>query len=231
MRSTLMVIGLLVAGLVASLGSITQAVCEPGERDDCTCPDGVTGSEVCNDDGTEWGDCQCGNAGDPDGGHHDDSGVVLQDGGPVPDGAIGAPCPPTGCHPDLTALALADGGCECRRPCEPSQPVPRCVGWELCVQLRQLLDDGGSQFIDAGVCLPAAAPDEGCSPAPCSENLVCARIAQRDAGNTCRYSCNPTGDASVRDALGADAIPVPGSCPPAQTCYEMAVNVGACFVP
>ncbi|MFH1811194.1 MAG: hypothetical protein ABIJ09_20820 [Pseudomonadota bacterium] len=153
------------------------------------------------------------------------------DAGPVPDGAIGAPCPTNGCHPSLSEVLEADGGCVCRRPCQPAQPVPRCVDWEICAQLRQVLPDGGSRAIDAGVCLPAAAPDETCSPTPCAEMLLCARIAQRDAGNTCRYPCRPSADAAVEDADGVDARPLSGTCPAGQRCFAMPGDAGACFLP
>ncbi len=155
------------------------------------------------------------------------AGPVL-DAGPVPDGAIGSPCP---CHPALTEVMEADGGCVCRRACAPAEPVPRCVGWEICAQLRQTLADGGSLLIDAGVCLPGGGPDDPCSPQPCGETLMCARIAQQDAGNTCRYTCTPSADAAVEDATGADATPQAGFCPTGQRCFAMPNDGGACFVP
>lgn len=158
-------------------------------------------------------------------------GIDAGDAGPIPDGAVGAPCPANGCHPALTEVAEADGGCVCRRPCAPAEPPPRCDGWEICAQLRQVLGDGGSQALDAGVCLPAAAPEEACSPTPCAETLVCARIAQRDAGNTCRYPCAPHEDAGIEDASGADLIPLPGFCPAGQRCFDMSGDAGACFLP
>ena len=155
-----------------------------------------------------------------------------EDAGPIPDGAIGAPCPTAGCHPALVAVAEADGGCTCRYPCAPSRPLPRCIGWEVCAQLRQQLTDGGSQLLDAGVCLPAGAPNTGCSPAPCAEMLVCARLAGReDAGNTCRYACSWDEDGGIEDAAGRDAIPASHHCPPAQDCFRMTNDGGACFLP
>lgn len=156
---------------------------------------------------------------------------VAADAGPVPDGAVGGPCPPEGCHPDLYAVAIADGGCICYLPCAPAAPPPRCEGWTICAALRQQLPDGGSFVLDAGVCLPAGAPDEPCAPAPCAELLECAHLATQDAGNTCRYTCSPALDAGVADAAAADMIPLPGACPPGQRCFTMGGETGACFPP
>ena len=159
-----------------------------------------------------------------------DGGILLssEDAGPIPDGAVGSACP---CHPALTEVQ--EGAvCVCRRPCAPGASIPRCVGWEICAQLRQTLGDGGSRLLDAGVCLSAGGPNATCSPEPCGEILRCARISQQDAGNTCRYSCAVTGDASVEDATGSDATPATGTCPPGQRCYGMGgTDGGACFVP
>lgn len=154
-----------------------------------------------------------------------DAGAPLfsNDAGPIPDGAVGGPCP---CHPSLTEVQAADGGCVCRMPCEPAQPVPRCDGWEVCAQLRS-----GSALIDAGVCLPAAAPNSACSPTPCAETLLCASLSGRDAGNTCRYHCDWTGDAAVAGGSGT-APAQPGECPSGQRCYNMNnIDGGACFNP
>ncbi len=165
-----------------------------------------------------------------------DGGVVatLEDAGPIPDGAIGSPCP---CHPDLTEVleGLGDGGthCVCRRPCEPGQPVPRCVGWEYCAILRRPLGDGGGENLDAGVCISASGPDMSCSSGRCGETLICADRNQ-DAGLTCRYLCQltPPEDGGALDAEGMDAIPLPGECPPAQRCFAHPnIDGGICFVP
>jgi len=154
-----------------------------------------------------------------------------EDAGPVPDGAVGAPCPTTGCHPALVPVSEGDGGCTCRWPCAPAHALPRCVGWEVCAQLRQQLNDGGSALLDAGVCLPAGAPNATCSPTPCAELLVCARLAGRDGGNSCRYPCIWSEDAGIEDASGRDANPAANHCPVSQGCYRMNNDGGACFVP
>ncbi|MBN2361292.1 MAG: hypothetical protein JXR83_17695 [Deltaproteobacteria bacterium] len=150
-------------------------------------------------------------------------------------GTIGQPCRQhaPACLDNGVAVAETDGGCVCRAPCQPSQAVPRCTGWEVCAALSQSLPDGGSRTLDAGVCLPAGAPNADCSPEQCAELLVCARLLGRDGGDTCRWPCDWTEDAGVEDATGRDlnAIPTPYTCPPGQDCFRMNSDGGACFLP
>ena len=47
--------------------------CDPGETQSCTCAGGLSGGQVCEEDGQGWDDCDCG-AGDDDATGDDDSG-------------------------------------------------------------------------------------------------------------------------------------------------------------
>lgn len=157
----------------------------------------------------------------------------LGDGGlgPIGDGAyngdaVGATCPARGCPNGFIGLSQGDAGCTCFRDCRLQDPLPRCVGWELCVQLS-----AASTLLDGGACIPGQAPNAPCSPDPCAELLTCASIAQRDAGNTCRYRCDHELEAGVADVVGADLIPTPDYCPPGQKCHRMRNDGGVCFPP
>ena len=148
-------------------------------------------------------------------------------------GSYGQPCRYRApyCLQNGVAISEADGGCTCWPPCAPSQPVPRCTGWEVCTPLKQKLGDGGAVMLDAGACLPAGAPNAPCSPSPCDEILACARLDGRDGGNTCRYQCNWAEDAGIEDSARRDAIPTTAHCPPGQRCFRMPGDGGVCFVP
>lgn len=42
-------------------------VCAPGKSESCLGPAGCQGGQVCNDQGTAWGECVCGSTGDEGG--------------------------------------------------------------------------------------------------------------------------------------------------------------------
>ena len=52
--------------------SCKTVVCEPGGTQVCVCPGDLEGAQECSDDGTRWGDCDCGEADDDDSATDDD---------------------------------------------------------------------------------------------------------------------------------------------------------------
>lgn len=91
----------LVAGLVASVVGCSSGhadTCTPGASVACTGPGGCTGGQVCSNDGTSYGSCDC-----DDNGNGDDSG---------PDGAIaaGEDAAPYGCPPCWKDWACLEDG-------------------------------------------------------------------------------------------------------------------------
>ena len=50
-------------------GDDDEAICEPGETQDCGCVGGGSGIQICNGDGSAWNECDCG--GDDDTGDDD----------------------------------------------------------------------------------------------------------------------------------------------------------------
>src|SRR5689334_2032717 len=53
----------IVAGLTLAVAACGPApvgsVCEAGRQVDCPCPDGAPGIQVCANDGSQWGACDC----------------------------------------------------------------------------------------------------------------------------------------------------------------------------
>lgn len=65
--------------------------CTPGEQKDCSCSGGAKSIQVCTDDGTRFGGCECSDAGD--------SGT--------------ASCDPMTCHPPPHMIPICqDGVCQ-----------------------------------------------------------------------------------------------------------------------
>lgn len=73
---TLPTLRVIAALLLCSLASIAGCddntpVCAEAETKSCYCSNGDPGTQPCNDDGLDFGKCQC-----PDGGAPSDSGVM-----------------------------------------------------------------------------------------------------------------------------------------------------------
>ena len=49
----------ILAVLACSCTSYDRQTCEPGMQIECDCPNEVKGVQVCNDDGSGWGECDC----------------------------------------------------------------------------------------------------------------------------------------------------------------------------
>lgn len=151
-----------------------------------------------------------------------DAGFVAADSGPMPDGGAG-PCPSNGCHPSLYEDRYDGGQCFCREYCLPSGAIPRCQGWFHCAGLLRPdpQSDSGFSPLDSGICRPGAGPGEACSPSPCADLLWCVNQA-------CRWRCDPTEDAGIEDAVGAELIPLPNECPAGQGCHDLH-DAGVCL--
>ena len=67
-------------GLGPLVVGCSEKICEPGKSESCACTDGGDGAQVCLDDGSGWGTCECG-ASDDD----DDSGSAGDDDDSVAD--------------------------------------------------------------------------------------------------------------------------------------------------
>jgi hypothetical protein len=50
----------LVSLLMVPLSCDSEPVCEPGRVVECPCEDGGEGAQTCMDDGSKWGECDCG---------------------------------------------------------------------------------------------------------------------------------------------------------------------------
>ena len=87
-------------GLGPLVVGCSEKICEPGKSESCACTDGGDGAQVCLDDGSGWGTCECG-ASDDD----DDSGSAGDDDDSVADDDD---------QPDDDSAGPADEGCECR---------------------------------------------------------------------------------------------------------------------
>jgi len=49
-----------------------ERICDPGKSESCACPSGENGAQVCLDDGSAWGECECVPADDDDDSAGDD---------------------------------------------------------------------------------------------------------------------------------------------------------------
>jgi hypothetical protein len=125
-------------------GAGTAGVCEPGRSVECTGPAGCRGGQVCRNDGSGWGACDCsgegvpregGTAGDSSPPPHSDLDPRLS----LPD-SNGVPCEatlhcdgPSACRPLTSTLWVCEPACidgTCATTCTRSE---ECAPFRTCL--------------------------------------------------------------------------------------------------
>ncbi|MCP3869349.1 MAG: SUMF1/EgtB/PvdO family nonheme iron enzyme, partial [Gammaproteobacteria bacterium] len=155
-------------------------VCDPGSVQICPCGNGVESTQVCDDDGLRWGNCECETSDVTN--HTDDLPPDVMNDGGVEDGGIeqdsgtdsGFAVHPDGGTPDATSDATLDAELDAETNC-----VADCEG-------RECGSDGCE-----GTCSP------GCGNGfECNDNLgICECVPQcegRECGSDgCGGTCTP----------------------------------------
>jgi hypothetical protein len=115
---------LLIVGLSAGVGCEGDPqVCDPGRADDCPCPGGAEGVQVCADDGASWGECEC------DDDEHDAGPGDGPDAGPEGcDGdTLGDPA-----SPECDSCVVCAYGSTCADQVTTCENNPACVAFDAC---------------------------------------------------------------------------------------------------
>lgn len=100
----------------------TEPACVPGTQNDCSCVGGLEGFQVCNSEGTGFGDCMCEPASDTE--EPDET-----EGGGSSSTGPGEPCGNGTCEPDLDETCrTCEDDCGV---CEPCDQAPSCEGAEI----------------------------------------------------------------------------------------------------
>ncbi|MBW1811509.1 MAG: hypothetical protein JRJ87_25195 [Deltaproteobacteria bacterium] len=195
------VVFILPAFLFGCSGTSNQNVCEPGQQQNCTCPNETIGQQTCFDDGSKWGDCQCPCLTD----------CTYRECGPDPVcGVSCGTCPANSTCDDF-------GSCECH--------FARC-GYSCC-GIDQVCFEGFCCTPECGlrVCGPDPVCSESCG--TCGDNSTCSASGLCECDfETCADACCPDGRVCHQDAC---CTPECGTrmCGPDPVCESSCGDCGA----
>ena len=180
----------LVPVIFQACGSTDRQTCEPGRQIDCTCSGGATGFQKCLDDGSGWGECECGC-------EKDCTGLACG-----PDPVCGESCGTCDTGEDCVSGACRCGGtgpdCGAGETCCGSECSDLDVDRDHCGDCSVACNPG--EFCRDGTCVP------GCNDSGDCVGLTCCDGSCVDLGVNNSH-CGACGV-----ACGDGEICVGGSC-------------------
>lgn len=174
--------------------------CTPGETQQCFCPSGEEGAQVCKSDGSGFEPCNCGAA---------DAGLDADDGESPEDGGTDTSEPEDTSEEEETGTGGCDdenacGGCQSLQA-EPGESCGQCDGTWTCDGDNRVVCDGGAPNPCGGCQSLSNTPGDSCG----SQKVY---VCDGDNSTTCesnaKNACGGTG--SLANQPGVQCGPCDG---------------------